>query len=203
MSGSINPAGLRTGLVIGIHKQELDFGLQVAAILAGTAIRVIQIDHGLPQQASFDGKGYYYSAFHREIYLQLHQQVKNKLDLLIDLHTGVNESGRCADIFCNDMLLLDKLNKILYDYKESRNGQEQSVRLVEIASESSRKHAKAGGFPVCYTIIPGSVWKSAKYSYVGLEIYLQDTGKGNEEDWLYGASLIESIIKAKSEAILL
>ena len=70
MNGSISSKDIRTGLVIGIHKKELGFGRQVAAILPETDIRIVQIDQGLPQQESFNGRGYYYSAFHREIYLQ-------------------------------------------------------------------------------------------------------------------------------------
>lgn len=200
MSGSIKTADIRTGLVIGIHKKELDFGKQVAAFLSRTDIRIVQIDHGLPQQESFDGKGYYYSTFHREIYLQLHQQVKNKLDLLIDLHTGIDESGRCADIFCSDMHLLARLKKTLSKSTLRRAGDALSVRLVEIARASYKGHTLSG-FPICHTIIPRAVWKSAKYSYVGLEIYLKESGKGKKYDWEYGAGLVESIVKARSGAI--
>jgi hypothetical protein len=188
---------IRTGLVIGIHKKELDFGRQVAAILPEPDIRVVQIDQGLPQQESFNGKGYYYSTFHREIYLQLHQQIKNKIDLLIDLHTGINEFGRCADIYCSD-------SHFLYRFKETRmastmNQPEPSkaVRLFEIKTVSSGVPAQSSGFPVCHTIIPGQVWEAAKYSYVGLEVYLKETGKGQPEDWYYAVRLIEDIIQAK------
>ncbi len=70
MNGSRNAADIRTGLVIGIHQKELGFGRQVAAILPAKNIRIVQIDQGLPQQDSFEGKRYYYGVFHREIYLQ-------------------------------------------------------------------------------------------------------------------------------------
>lgn len=201
MNGSINAADIRAGLVIGIHKPELGFGLQVAAMLAGSGIRIVQIDQGLPQQGSFNGKGYYYGAFHREIYLQVHQQVKGKLDLLIDLHTGINETCRCADLFCADIHLLGRLKKILNVCKPDLSNRLPALRLFEIISDSTRERENAGSFPVCHTIIPPVVWDSAKYSYVGLEIYLQDTGKGNESDWAYGVGIVKSIIKAKSEII--
>jgi hypothetical protein len=196
MNGSISSTDIRTGLVIGIHKKELGFGRQVAAILPKADIRIVQIDQGLPQQESFNGRGYYYSAFHREIYLQLHQQVKNKIDLLIDLHTGINESGRCADIFYSDKHLLGRIKKTLNESKVNFFDHSQAVRLFKIATVSSREHAASSSFPVCHTIIPGTVWESDQYSYVGLEIYLQDTGKGKQADWVYGAGLVEGIIKA-------
>jgi hypothetical protein len=198
MNGSNNAADIRTGLVIGIHQKELAFGRQVAAILPPKNIRIVQIDQGLPQQDSFEGKRYYYGVFHREIYLQLHQQLKKKIDLLIDLHTGINEAGRCADIFCCDAHLLGRLKKTVDKCAVSRFRRPQPIRLVEIAAASSQKHATAGCFPVCHTIIPRAVWKSANYSYVGLEIYLQHKGQGQRADWIYGAGLVESIIKAKA-----
>ena len=187
---------LRTGLVIGIHKKELDFGRQVAAILPETDIRIVRIDQGLPQQESFRGRGYYYGAFHREIYLQLHQQVKNKIDLLIDLHTGINEAGRCADLFCSDKRLLGRLEETLNACKMDLSDHSQAVRMFVITAVSSEAHAVSNDYPVCHTIIPRAVWNSAQYSYVGLEIYLPDEGEGNPADWNYGAGLVESIIKA-------
>ena len=194
---SDSSANIRAGLVIGIHKKELDFGRQVAAILPETDIRIVQIDQGLPQQESFNRRGYYYSTFHREIYLQLHQQVKNKIDLMIDLHTGINESGRCADIFCNDERLLGRIRKTLNKSKMNISENSQAVRLFKITTVSSEAHVPSSSFPVCHTIIPDSVWESAHYSYVGLEIYLQEAGKGKQADWIYGARLVEIIIKAK------
>jgi len=201
MNGSINSTDIRTGLVIGIHKKELGFGRQVAAILPETYIRIIQIDQGLPQQKSFNGRGYYYSAFHREIYLQLHQQVKSKIDLLIDLHTGINEPGCCADIFCSDKHLLGRIKETLNESRMNFFDHSQAVRLYKITTVSSKEHAASSRFPVCHTIIPHTVWESAQYSYVGLEIYLQEAGKGKQADWVYGTGLVESIIKAKQERL--
>ncbi len=198
MNGLVNSADICTGLVIGIHKKELDFGKQVAAILPETDIRTVQIDQGLPQQESFNRRGYYYSTFHREIYLQLHQQVKNKIDLMIDLHTGINESGRCADIFCNDDYMLEMIEKTLNKSKINFSEDSQAVRLFKITDVSPKEPvSSSSSFPVCHTIIPGSVWESANYTYVGLEIYLQKAGKGKQADWDYGAKLAKIIINAK------
>ncbi|MBL0715301.1 MAG: hypothetical protein JJV98_16550 [Desulfosarcina sp.] len=196
MNGSHNPTDIRTGLVIGIHKKELDFGRQVAALLPETDIRIVRIDQGLPQQESFRGRGYYYGAFHREIYLQLHQQVKNKIDLLIDLHTGINEAGRCADLFCSDKNLLGRLEKTLNEYKVNLSDHSPAVRMYEITTVDSQAPAASRRFPVCHTIIPRAVWNSAHYSYVGLEIYLPKAGKGKPADWNYGVGLVKGIIKA-------
>ena len=194
MNGLISSANIRAGLVIGIHKKELDFGRKVAANLSETDIKIIQIDQGLPQQEAFHNRGYYYSTFHREIYLQLHQQVKNKIDLMIDLHTGINESGRCADFFRNDECLLNRIQKTLNKKKVNISNNSQAIHFFKITTISSKEHSASKSFPVCHTIIPGSIWESAPYSYVGLEIYLQEPGKGKQADWSYGAMLVKSII---------
>jgi len=34
----------------------------------------------------------------RKLYLQLYQQIKRRYQLLIDLHSGLDENGPCADI---------------------------------------------------------------------------------------------------------
>jgi len=196
MNGLISSTNIRTGLVIGIHKKELDFGRQVAANLSETDIKIIKIDQGLPQQESFNNRGYYYSTFHREIYLQLHQQVKNKIDLMIDLHTGINESGRCADIFCNDEYLLEKIKKTQNKNNVNISGDSQVIRFFKITKVSLKKDAASSNFPVCHTIIPASIWESAPYSYIGLEIYLQEPGNGRQADWSYGAMLVKRIINS-------
>jgi hypothetical protein len=185
----------RTGLVIGIHQQELDFGRQVASILPAKDIRIIQIDQGLPQQDSFKDRGYYYSIYHQEIYLQLHQQIKNKVDLLMELHTGINEAGRCTDIFCGDRVLLDRL-KNTFSQMMNQTGQYPALRIFKISRPSAKAQADSGCFPVCHTIIPCRVWESPNYAYVGVEVYLTEAGKGRPADWRYGAELIEGVIRS-------
>lgn len=194
MNGSINTFDIRTCLVIGIHQKELYFGRQVAAILDRLDIRVVRIDHGLPQREVFESRWNYYSIFHREIYLQTHQQLKNKIDLLIDLHTGINETGRCADIFCADTRLLHRLRQTIGDNAPMPWGHCQSVRCVQIANASSAQMLPTGSFPICHTIIPRTVWESTKYTYVGLEIYLPSAGDGDQADWKYGARIVENIV---------
>ena len=113
MSGSADNAVMRVALVIGIHHRELEYGQKVADLLIDSNIQMLRIDEGLPQQMEFDGKSFYYSTYLREIYLQVHQQIHNNYDLLIDLHTGINEAKRCADMYCSDIRLLDTVQELL------------------------------------------------------------------------------------------
>ncbi|BBO70018.1 hypothetical protein DSCA_39480 [Desulfosarcina alkanivorans] len=69
--------------------------------------------------------------------------------------------------------------------------------VIGIHKNAFKAHADKKRFQVCRTAIPRAVWKSEKYSYVGLEIYLPDAGMGQKADWIYAAGLVEGIIKAK------
>ena len=197
MNGLDNTVEFRAGLVIGIHKEELGFGQQVAERLSLPGVRVLQIDQGLPQRQSFSGKTYYYNAFHREIYMQIHQQVKNQVDLLIDLHTGINEQGRCADLFCRDTDMLVQFDDELLGSMKGAADSQRSLRLFEITSDLAEKDTSGHRFPACRTIIPSAVWKSNKYLYLGLEVYLPDVGMGEERDWNATADLVEAIVRVK------
>ncbi len=171
-----------TTLVIGIHREELAFGKQVVALLAGSGIQVVQIDNGLNHERSSYRSGFYHSTAHREMYLQLHQQLAGKkINLLIDLHTGINETGRCADILSADTDLLGKMEGLLKGVEE---------RLYEIIPHDEKSKNKKFSFSVCHTIIPQKVWNSQEYIYAGLEIYLREAGQGFLLDWEYAAGLI-------------
>jgi hypothetical protein len=132
MNGSNNAADIRTGLVIGIHQKELAFGRQVAAILPPKNIRIVQIDQGLPQQDSFEGKRYYYGVFHREIYLQLHQQLKKKIDLLIN---PFGKSFSLADFHHDNIEAIGlHLSGVLW-FMDEAHGPLQRARLFALCWE--------------------------------------------------------------------
>ena len=98
-----------TLLVTGIHRDELGFGDRVATVLPRGAVEVIRIPQGIPQPRRGPGEQFYSRTEHREIYLQLHQQVRGRYRLMIDLHKGLDETGRGAEIFCNDEALLGRI----------------------------------------------------------------------------------------------
>ena len=201
MSGLAESSAARTVLVVGVHQRERDYGQNVARILSDSDIKMLCIDKGLPQKTEFDGNPLYYSAYLREIYLQLHQQIKKKFGLMIDLHTGINETERCADIFCSDTKLLDKIDKLLRKNTNNDFSDDGPIHLIKITEKTSRKKnirrkKPQNIYPICHSGIPKCVWKTNKYLYIGLEIYLQNPGKGTEKDWRYGSWLINTILKA-------
>lgn len=199
MSGSADNAAMRVALVIGIHHRELEYGQKVADLLIDSNIQMLRIDEGLPQQMEYGGKSFYYSTYLREIYLQVHQQIKNKIDLLIDLHTGINEAKRCADIYCNNIRLLDSVHDLLAKKDTNKRFPDSGpVHFIQITDKDTGNE-EGRQSPVCHTTIPRLVWTADEYRYVGLEIYLQDPGKGKEADWRYGSRLINTILKAAKQ----
>lgn len=176
-------------LVVGIHREELDFGLKVARTVENF-IHVVRINNGLSHAKSLYRSSFYHSTAHREMYLQLHQQLKGKTNFAIDLHTGINESGRCADIHSADPRLLRNIKTGLDAdalQPHSAPGEERLYRITESAGQGEEKN---GLFPVSHTIIPRRIWAGHDYIYAGLEIYLGEPGAGTSADCQYAARLI-------------
>ena len=180
-----------TLLVTGIHREELPFGDHVAALFDTDTIDIMRIPQGIPQARAGTRNPFYYDTQHREIYLQLCQQTKGRYRLLLDLHCGIDDTGKCADIFCHDQAFLDCL--VQQRVTDSPAG---SVRLIRIVETENTAQA-SGNNPVtnvhAHTWIPREVWNDKHCIYVGLEIYLRSGNEGNEEDWRFTRTLIENI----------
>ena len=194
-------------LVIGIHKEELAFGERVAELLDGSMISVLRIEQGLSNRKPIFDDLFYYTTRHQEIYLQLRQQVKKRYDLLIDLHSGINESGACAEIFCKHVDLLDCLKTVSKKCSNIRCPLPDPIRLTRIIEDSEEiddlaegneemdTKIRDQGYPFCLTVIPQTVWASKDFIYVGLEIYLPRPDAGTMEAWRFTAEIVESILK--------
>ena len=180
-----------TILVTGIHREELGFGDRVAALLDNDRIHIMRIPRGISHaRAGTGGDLFYYNTRHREIYLQLRQQMKGRYRLLIDLHCGLNEAGRCADIYCRDERLLQCVSE-----RAAQAGMDARIRMVKILADSESSQA-AGSRDVeagARTAIPKQIWNDQGFTYVGLEIYLAEEGVGVDEDWRFARDLIETI----------
>lgn len=194
-------------IVIGIHREELAFGERVAELLEESGIEVLRIDQGLSGKNPIFDDLFYYTTQHQEIYLQLRQQIKKRYDLLIDLHSGINESGACADIFCKHVDLLNCLKTVSKKCSNIRCPLPGPIRLTRIIENSEEiddtaegnketdTKIRVQGYPVCLTVIPHAVWASKDFIYVGLEIYLPRPDAGTLEDWQFAAEIVECILK--------
>lgn len=182
-------------LVTGIHREELGFGRKVAAKVENNVV-LVQIDKGLSHEKGFYENGFYYSAVHKEIYLQLHQQLRGKTNLVIDLHTGINESRYCADILSADTQLLRRMRSMLDATSQQRLSSSGDERLYQIIQPDDRRAQKELSFSCCHTIIPQKIWAASEYTYAGLEIYLHEPGEGSTADSDYAVELIHMLCLA-------
>lgn len=175
-----------TLLVIGVHREELAFGDRVAGLLDSALIDVLRIPQGIPQAHTGTDGGFYSDTQHREIYLQLRQQVKGRYRLLIDLHSGLDENGRCADVFCRDERFLGCLAAL-------GTGGTSRVRLIKIVASDQPTAAPTLSDIIeadARTRIPRKIWDDDNCLYVGLEVYLADDGAGTPADWRLARELI-------------
>ncbi len=200
-SWSHEPTG-QTGpepvVIIGAHREELGFGERVAEGL-GPHISVLRIPEGISGHWPRPDEVFYYETRHRELYLQLRQQIRGRYPLVIDLHRGINQPGRCADVYCRDAELL-RCVQLAALRRYGRDTGARLVRTVQLASRSSPGRpgfgADSAGLsagPFGRTVIPAGVWDSTEFLYVGLEIYLTCEGQGEVDDWGFARWLIRTV----------
>lgn len=180
-----------TVLVTGIHLEELAFGDRVAELLGPGEVDVLRIPQGVPQTRPAAGRQFYYDTRHRELYLQLQQQVKGRYRLLIDLHSGLDEGGPTADVFCHDGGLLRRLGARLRGMDGA--GRVRPVRIVARDESGPRGGWQEDAAAGAYTWIPRSIWDGGMPVYVGLEVYLREPGAGGRGDWQFAREMIELI----------
>ena len=181
-----------TLLVTGIHREEPGFGDRVAEGLEErSSIDLLRIPMGVSHGRSREEGDFYYETRHQEIYPQLRQQVKGRYRAVIDLRSGVNEGGHCADIHTRDVKFSHCLSQRL-----ARGDPGRRVRLVAIVAEGEGGHysEKIGDVPMgARTSIPEAIWNDEALLYVGLEIFLRRGGEGEAEEWRFTRELIDLI----------
>lgn len=151
-------------VVIGARREELGFGERVAEGL-GPGIAVLRIPQGISGHRPRPDEVFYYETRHRELYLlQLRQQVRGRYKLVIDLHRGVNQPGRCADVYCRDPGLLRCGQRAALHRYGRRNG----TRLVRRAAglpltkilrrPSSTGYSTSSSWALCISSEPAGRW---------------------------------------------
>jgi len=184
----------KTLLIIGVHVEELRFGERVAEGARELGINVLRIEHGLSNDRFLYGNLFYHDTFLRELYLQTHMQIRGNYSLAIDLHTGFNQAGCCADVFCKETCVLDRLYCVLQNRLIRGSLLSEKVRLLKIVKDMAARPKVADlSYLRCKTFIPKIVWEGRHYHYVGLEIYLPRPGEGSREDWLFARRLVNCI----------
>jgi len=178
-------------LIIGVHKAELPFGREVAKIVLRSKLipnlKVIEIEEGLDQPHTFRDRKFFYNAFHKEIYLQIYQQVKNRHDLILDLHAGHIQEGRAAEIYSGSRRLLYQIEELKKNEKGPVSKYPIDLFLITDRDEDTKKMPDVA---ICHTIIPKQLWRSDSQIYVGIEIYMEQQEKFKDADILFAAQVI-------------
>lgn len=182
----------RAVLLLGIHREELAFGEGVAAGLDPADIDLLRIPEGVSGARPTPDGVFYYRTTHRELYGQVLRQVRRRYDLVIDLHCGINEPGRCADLFCADASLLECVAVAARCSPGITPGTVRPILLEakgpfpDQASAPTHLHA--------LTVIPEEIWRNPLFSYLCIEVFLPAPGAGDPEDWAMARRLIAAVI---------
>ncbi len=179
----------RTVLLIGVHREELAFGEAVAQWLDPGTLQVLRIPVGISGVRPTQDGAFYYATHHQELYLQILPLVRGRYDLVLDLHCGVNEPARCADLFAADPELLDCTCAAL---AEDPGGQAPQVRPILLASGT--RTGLAPTLPRAHTVIPEVFWRNGAFRYLGLECFLLQPGAGDAADWDLARRLIDAAV---------
>lgn len=172
--------GATTLLVIGIHREELAFGEAVAAGLDRRRIDVLRIPEGLSGRHPRADQRFHFETLHRALYRQLPPHVQPRHRLLIDLHTGRDRDGPCADLYCRD-------TERLAEQLDRGTGPHPPPRLISLIESDVH--------PGAATIIPAEIWRNPLFLYVGMEIYLSEAGVGRAVDLDYARTLIGALAR--------
>lgn len=178
--------GPATLLVIGIHREEQAFGERGAAGLKPEEAAVLRIGEGLSGRHPRADQRFHYDTLHRELYHQLLAHVRQgAYRLVIDLHTGMDREGPCADIYCGDGALRGCVEQELHHAGPVIG---HPARIVPFVSATGPVADVEG--PRAAGVMSERVWNNPDFIYVGLEIYLPEDRSPQTGDWDYARRLV-------------
>jgi hypothetical protein len=187
--------GFRAVLVIGAHREELAFGDRVAESLRDTPVEILRIPNGISGRRPRQDETFRYGIEHRELYLQLRQQLRGRADLFIDLHAGQDADGGRADLYCQDQAFLECMRRRApMRGSATRDGNDDAVRCLPLRSaEDAGTEAvcEAQGVLGTRTAVPRAVWGAHSPLYLALEIYLRSPGDQDAGGTALARDLVE------------
>lgn len=189
------PVPARAVLVIGVHREELDFGDRVAESLDAGRIEILRIPRGLPARRPSQEEAFYYRTNHQELYLQMLPQIRGRYRLVIDLHCGINEPEPCADLFSADPELLDC---VCSSCRSSGQAHGEEVRAVLLGEADPGTTSADTAMLRAHTIIPEPIWNNPEFRYLGLEIFMPVIGADDPAARALAQNLIGSLIDCAS-----
>jgi len=165
-------------LVIGIHREELAYGRAVAAGLDPARTEVLEIPDGLSGVRPRPDQRFRYDTLHQALYRQLLAHIRPGHRILLDLHTGQDETGPCSDLYCHER---GRLKGVLA----------RAILPAPAPRLFALGHCTDGH--CAETIIPPTLWRNSHFLYVGMEIYLPAPGNIGMGDVAYGRGLVQAL----------
>lgn len=161
-------------LVVGIHREERAFGEAVASQLDSHYFDTLCIPNGLSGVRPLNDQRFRFKLLHQALYRQLLPYVQGCYPILIDLHTGINDTGLCIDFFSPHITLVQNL------VEQALPAHEIPVRCIRMVT------AKPGNNPTTHlqaeTVIPETVWQNPDFLYLGVEVFLAQAGAGSIQE---------------------
>ncbi|MGB0129490.1 MAG: hypothetical protein WBP72_17755 [Rhodocyclaceae bacterium] len=172
-------------LVIGIHREERAFGEAVASSLDRKLVDVLVIPEGLSGRRPRPDQKFSHDVLHRALYLQLLPHMLGHHDLLIDLHTGVDRGGPCADLICSAPWKFASLApQFAPDWLPGDPA--EKIRFVALGQAGDGVKPTA----LADMAIPEEIWRNPRFNYVGVEVFLPERSSDTAEPLAFARDLI-------------
>nr|WP_321445142.1 hypothetical protein [uncultured Cohaesibacter sp.] len=186
------PKAKETIVVIGVHREEAAFGEKVASLLAGEDFGVMRVGKGLTARRPRPDQLQAYLDNHNRLYHRIAGELDAECKVMIDLHCRQKDHTD-ADLFAADEALL---RHCMQRHASDPNMTGKCLRPVRMVSDAdldglSMQALRSQLFSK--PELPEDVWRARCPVYVGLEIYIQNEGEGQPEEWMFARNLVELV----------
>jgi hypothetical protein len=203
--GGRDHARAATLLVVGVHREERAFGEAVAAQLPAADFDLLRIEQGLSGRRPGPDELTAYRRRHRALYTQLLDHITPSHRVVLDLHTGFDEAGPCADVLCADTGLLRCIEHQGMTALPGAGAAPQrlrGLRLVDAEPAMEATHAEdvaaaaatCKRWPWVRPDIPQAVWCAEGFLYVGIEVYLPNAAQDAAAHAEFGAAVVSATV---------
>jgi hypothetical protein len=190
-------------LVVGVHREERAFGEAVAAQLPAADFDLLRIEQGLSGRRPGPDDLTAYRRRHRALYAQILDHITPAHRMVLDLHTGFDEAGPCADVLCADTALLRCLEDQAIAARCRVPPAKSTIGGIQLVADEPETAFTAPvsdqplqthphHWPWLRPDIPHAVWCAGRHLYIGIEIYLTDIDRPTGSDVTFGAAVVSA-----------
>ncbi|GEM_PF-1706660 len=193
----------QTLLVVGVHREERAFGEAVAAQLPAADFDLLRIAHGLSGRRPDPDELAAYRRRHQALYAQILDYVTPDHRIVVDLHTGYDEAGPCADVLCGHVDVLRCIEQEAVTTPAGTPPAVETLRAVLLVNEQPAMSPTATTDGILASTaeqrwsclkpdIPQAVWRTGRHLYIGVEVYLPTAADDAGADAPFGAAVVSA-----------